>query len=170
MDTFQVTSLILLAIITVALITWLVIGYKAIIRRDEASRSMYTSLENVHPRLMEIEAVLKGHLPTLERSTGESAKQLMEVATLLRSMNQTQLDGLSQLRGVSELTGSSNESSKKLLTLLEELNGITRQLGASSKEGVLATNTLNAAATQKLSDITHELGELRKELNEVTKF
>jgi methyl-accepting chemotaxis protein len=170
MDAFQVTSLILLSIITIALIAWLVIGYKSIIRRDEAAKSLQTSIESVHPRLVEIEAALKGHLPALERATGESAKQLMEVAGLLRTSNQTQLDSLSQLRGVTELSGSGNESAKKMLTQIEELNALVRQLKASSGEGVLATNALNQAASQKLAAVAQELSELRKELNEVTRF
>ena len=170
MDAFQVTSLILLSIITIALIVWLVIGYKSIIRRDEASKSLHSSLEKVHPRLMEMEAALKGHMPALERSTGETAKQLIEVAGLLRNLNQTQLDSLSQLRGVSELSGSGNESAKEMLNLLVELNAVAQQLKASSGEGVLATNALNQAASQKLSVVAQELSELRKELNEVTRF
>jgi len=170
MDTFQVPSLVLLSVITIALIAWLVIGYKSIVRRDEATKSLHSSLESVHPRLMEVEAVLKGHLPALERSTGESAKQLVEIAGQLRTLNQTQLDSLSQLRGISELSGSGNESAKKMLTLLEELNAVARQLKASTGEGVLATNALNQAASQKLSVVAQELSELRKELNEVTRF
>ena len=170
MNAFEVTSLILLAIITIALLAWLVIGYKSIVRRDEASRSLHSSLESVHPRLVEVEASLKSHLPALERATGESAKQLMEVAVMLRTMNQTQLDSLSQLRGVTELSGSSSESAKKMLSLLEELNAISRQLKASVGEGVLATNSLNQAASQKLTAVAEELGELRRELNEVTRF
>lgn len=170
MDAFQVTSLILLSVITIALIAWLVIGYKSIVRRDEAAKSLHSSLEGVHPRLVEMETALKGHLPALERNTGESAKQLMEVAGLLRTMNQTQLDSLSQLRSVLELTGSENENGKKLITLLDELNAVTRKMKAAMDEGVLATNSLNQAASQKLTGVAQELAELRRELNEVTRF
>ena len=94
----------------------------------------------------------------------------MEIAGQLRALNQTQLDSLSQLRGVSELSGSGNESAQKMLILLEELNAISRQLKASTGEGVLATNALNQSSSQKLSVVAQELSELRKELNEVTRF
>ncbi len=170
MDSFQVTTLILMSVITIALIAWLVIGYKSIVRRDEAAKSLYSSLEGVHPRLVEIETALKGHLPALERNTGESAKQLMEVAGLLRTMNQTQMDSLSQLRSVLELTGSENENGKKAITLLDELNAVSRNMKAVMDEGVLATNSLNQATSQKLTGVAQELAELRRELNEVTRF
>lgn len=191
MDAFQVTSLILLSVITIALIAWLVIGYKSIVRRDEADKSLQSSLESVHPRLVEIDAALKGHLPALERNTGETAKQLIEVASLLRSISQTegessmqlieitgmvrsmaqaQLDNLSHVRSVLDLSGSSNQNVKKLLTLFEELNAANRMMKVSMDEGVLATNSLNQAASQKLSGVAQELAELRRELNEVTRF
>jgi len=170
MDAFQVTSLILLSVITISLIAWVVIGYKSIVRQDEAAKSLQSSLENVHPRLVEMETVLKSQLPALERNAGESVKQLMEVAGLLRTMNQTQLDSLSQLRSVLELTGSENENGKKAICLLEELNTVSRKMKAAMDEGVLATNSLNQATSQKLTGVAQELAELRRELNEVTRF
>jgi hypothetical protein len=170
MDAFQITSLVLLSVITIALIAWLVIGYKAIVRRDEAAKSLQSSLESVHPRLVEMESALKGHLPALERNTGESARLQIEVAGLLRTMSQTQLDSLTQLRNVLELTGSENENSKKALALLDALNAVSQKMKAAMDEGVLATNSLNQAASQKLTGVAHELSELRRELNEVTRF
>lgn len=191
MDAFQVTSLILLSVITIALIAWLVIDYKSIVRRDEAAKSLQSSLESVHPRLAEMEAALKGYLPAVERNTGEAAKQLIEVAGIIRSLSQTegesskqlieisglirsmaqaQLENLTHVRSVLELSGSSNQNVKKLITLSEELNASTRLVKVSVDEGVLATNSLNQAAAQKLTGVAQELAELRRELNEVTRF
>ena len=191
MDAFQVTSLILLSVTTIALLAWLVIGYKSIVRRDEAAKSLQSSLESVHPRLAEMEAALKSYLPAVERNTGEAAKQLIEVAGIIRSLSQTegesskqlieiaglvrsmaqaQLENLSHVRSVVELSGSRNQNVHKLITLSEDLNAATRLVKVSVDEGVQATNSLNQAASQKLTGVAQELAELRRELNEVTRF
>ena len=74
MDSYQLTSVILLTLAVLILLAGLIIGYRAIVRRDAAAQALQHAVEGLLPRLIEVEAVMKSHLPALERSSGESGK------------------------------------------------------------------------------------------------
>lgn len=149
MDTFQVTSLVLLSVITMALIAWLIIGYKSIVRRDVAARALQAAVDGLLPRLIEVEATLKSHLPALERSSGDSGKHLVEMVGHLRTMDQT---------------------NSKLVRLNEELNALAAQLKDGSDTGVSTARSVGESTSTRLVELTQQLIELRKQFDEVTKF
>lgn len=171
MDAFQVTSLILLSVITIALITLLVIGYKSIVRRDIAAKSLQGSVETVHPRLVEMETALKGYLPALERSAGETTKQLVELAGLLKALDQS----LTKLVVYSETqTDLARESKTAMLrsetysnTLGESLKNM---INSTSERITNATRNSGESTKESIGLVVDEIRELRKQLEEVTRF
>lgn len=196
MEAFQIIVIILLSLVVIALGIGLVILYKSVVRRDAAAKSLQSAIEGLAPRVLEIEAAMKGHLPALERSTGESVKQLIEVAGLLRGLDQIQSKLLTlgetqtdiareskvtvqtlgeSIKGmintmtdkVASATQSAGESTKgKLDTLAEKLNAIHTLTGQQAS----ATRTIGDSTDEKLSALIEELKELRKQLDEVTRF
>jgi methyl-accepting chemotaxis protein len=113
---------------------------------------------------------MKGHSPAIERAAGEAAKQLVEVCGLLRTLNQTESESLTQIRGATKQNETANDVAAKLLSLSSELNELARQIKATAEEEVAATNRLIDTAQERLNGLASEVQGLRKDLHEVTKF
>lgn len=149
MDSYQITAVILLTLVVLVLVTGLIIGYKAIVRRDAAAVALQNAINGLLSRLIEIEAALKGHLPALERSSGESGKHLLEITGHLRTIDQ---------------------ANTKLLGLNEEVNALLTQLKTSSDDGVSTARSIGESTNAGLVALSQQLIELRKQFDEVTKF
>ncbi len=171
MDTYQITTITLQAIVALGIIAGLVIGHRAIVRREAAGASLQKATETLLQRAVEAVAELKGQLPAIQRATGASHQSLTEVTGQLRTIDKSTAESERELVKLSsaisegnktmvEQAAMANKIATEQATIANKIAMALQELGVQTKN-VENLNTDGVAATKRLGD---EMAKLHQDL------
>lgn len=164
MPAFNITVLVLLAIVALVQVVGLVLCYKAIVRGDERAKTLQTTLDSLVQRVTAVDTAVTRHL--------------LDANGLLKTLGQTCGDSLTELRAVVGRMTSSNEYGAALTAEARQLipaMNLAVQHGARLLNEVeelgkriakIQTRLEQEAVTARLSELHQVISSVQSKMNE----
>lgn len=184
MDGIAVTCLILLALVTGAQITGLILWFRAEAQRTQEARALRTTIEHSLARLLEIESTTKSFGPAIERSSGLTSERLLDVVTNLGTVSRMLGDVGASIGAMhttisedARHTAARDDTARASRVALDELKNAAVQSNATGEALVAAisasadqASTIGDDLTKALRQVDVQLHGLRSDLVSATKF